>query len=111
MDIINGDILVVGSTEYHIKAVGEWDAHRFGISRSFNRRATVSCSTKRRPTAVGAKQAVPTAKLSGLKCTPLDPVNPNLSMTPITDTPVKLLQTFITDGTDFVQLELSEVDL
>ena len=64
--------------------------------------ATISCSTKR-ATIVGGKRSAPTTNLTGLLCTPLDPVDPELRRRMQLETPYEILQTFITGDPDIVE--------
>lgn len=108
IDIQEGDFLVVGSDEYPIRAVADYDAHGFGASPAFGLLASVSCSTKRPPDVAGGKRAAPAEKLTGLSCTPLDPVNPEIAIQMNMRTPYTTKQTFISDGTDYVKLILED---
>ena len=108
MDILEGDILVVGSREYPIKSCAEW-AGSGTNTRTFQHVASVSASTKRAPAMSAGKIGAAAAKLIGLKCTPLDPVSPEIQKRVALDTPMELLQTVITDGNGFVHLVLEDV--
>lgn len=108
LDIQNGDQLVIGSDIYAIRAVSHYNDHGFGASKSFARMASVSCTTNRRGAVAGGVSPAPTQKLTGLSCVPLSTVTPETRQTPITNTPVVILVTFITDGTDYARLELQE---
>jgi hypothetical protein len=106
LDIQAGDFLVVSSVEYPIRAVELWNAHGFGSSKAYALMATISCSTKRSPTVSSNKRGAPAAKLSGLYCTQLDRVQPELTAQVPAATPYDTLQTFISDGTDYARLIL-----
>jgi len=106
LDIQPGDFLVVNSTEYPIRSVAHYDAHGFGDSPGFALMASVSCSTKRSPAVTGSKRGAPATKLSGLSCTPLDPVDPETAFHMQMKTPYTTRQTFIDDGTDYAKLIL-----
>lgn len=108
LDILEGDRLVVGSTEYLIRSVAEWDAHGFA-GGSFALGKSVSCSTKRPPSISGGKRGAAAENLTGLTCTPLDPVTPEIAQTAGIDSPHELLQTFLGDGTDYMHLVLEEI--
>jgi hypothetical protein len=108
MDIREGDILVVGGKDYPIKECGEWKTNRMNTP-GFRRMATESASTKRSPAMVGGKIGAATARLLALKCTPLDPVSAEIQKRVALDTPMELLQTFITDGSGFVHLVLEDL--
>ena len=104
LDIVPGDYLVVGSTEYPIRAVEPWDTHGFGTSNSFALMASVSCSTKRSPAIASGKRGKPATQLSGKVCTPLDRVNPETVAQLGTEVPYNTRQTFISDGTNYSRL-------
>ena len=108
MDILEGDTLVVGSKEYPIKECGEWSTDKMN-TLGFRRMANVTASTKRPPAISGGKRGEATTKLSGLKCTPLDPVSSEIRKRVALDTPMELLQTFLTDGSGFVHLVVEEL--
>lgn len=108
MDIHEGDYLVVAGKDYPIKECAEWQDPRMNTV-AIRRMANVSCSTKRPPAMVTGLQAAATAKLLGLKCTPLDPVDSEIRKRLAVDAPVELLQTFITDGSGFVHLVLEDL--
>lgn len=65
--------------------------------------ASVTAGTER------TKKGEPSPLLSGLKCTPLDPVDPDLRRRMALETPHELLQTFLTDGNGFVHLILEDL--
>ena len=106
LDILAGDFLVVGSTEYPVRAVEDWSTHGFGTSNSFKLMASVSCTTKRPPAVSSGKRGAPAENLTGLKCTPLDRVQPELTAQIPSAMPYDTLQTFISDGTDYSRLIL-----
>lgn len=105
LDIVEGDILVVGANEYPIRSCAEWA----GFAGLPIKDAIVSCSTKRSPAIAGGKRGTPAANLVGLLCTPLDPVDPDLRRRMELDTPHELLQTFIQGTTEFVHLVLEDL--
>lgn len=79
---------------------------------SFNHLATVPCSTKRADITAG-KRGDPIAELSGLCCTPLDPVDGEIAARAGLETPVEVWQTFISGNHDIVSgdfLTVSNVD-
>lgn len=102
MDIKPGDFFVVSGKDYPIKSAAEWTGTGMN-SRGFTRRATISATTKR------TKKGEPTAHLTGLTCTPLDPVDPETRRRLALETPHELLQTFLADGTGFVHLVLEDI--
>ena len=102
MNILEGDTLVVGTKRYPIKSCAEWSAPRMNTA-GFRRMASVTAGTER------TKKGEPSTLLSGLKCTPLDPVDPDLRRRMALETPHELLQTFLTDGSGFVHLILEDL--
>jgi hypothetical protein len=108
MDILEGDTLVVGSKDYPIKECGEWKTDRMNTP-GFRRMDTEDASTKRPPAIAGGKRGAATTNLTGLKCTPLDPVSSEIQRRVALETPMELLQTFITDGTGFVHLVVEDI--
>ena len=108
MDIREGDILVTGGKDYPIKSCAEWKTNRMNTP-GFRRMATETASTKRAPAMSGGKRGDAVAKLIGLKCTPLDPVSAEIQKRVALDTPMELLQTFVTDGNGFVHLVLEDL--
>lgn len=65
------------------------------MTGAFDTMATVTCSTKRLPAYSGSKRGDPVANLTGLKCTPLDPLDAELRNLPVLTSPYEALQTFI----------------
>jgi hypothetical protein len=108
LDIDAGDVLVVSSTEYPIRAVEHYESHGFGTSSAFSLLASVSCSTKRSPATSGGKRGAPAEHLTGLSCTPLDPVDAETETHMEVKTPYTTRQTFISDGTDYARLIVNE---
>jgi hypothetical protein len=108
MDILEGDTLVVGSKEYPIKECGEWKTDRMNTP-GFRRMAVEVASTKRPPAISDGKRGAATTNLTGLRCTPLDPVSSEIQKRVALDTPMELLQTFITDGSGFVHLVVEDL--
>ncbi len=111
LDIVPGDVLVVGSREYPVRVAASWPAaNRAGIA--IRRNATVDASTKRTPTETG-KRGTPTTYLTGLKITPLDPMSGDRSTgmleTSGLDTPFVALQSFAQDDDGFVHMLLEDL--
>lgn len=69
-------------------------------SLAFRRMATVVALTVRPPALSGGKRGTPTTKLVTVRCTPLDPVDPELRQRMAINTPNELLQTFVQGGLD-----------
>lgn len=99
LDIREGDYLVVGSREYPIRACQEWTwpRGRGGIRRLL----ALTVSTKRQPAISAGKRGAPVTLLTGVRCTPLDPipVTPEIRERLDLQTPHESLETFV-DGTD-----------
>lgn len=55
---------------------------------------TVTAATKRAPVLASGKRGAPAVQVASLKCTPLDPVDPELRQRLALDTPHEVLQTF-----------------
>lgn len=108
MDIREGDVLVANDKEYPIRSCAEWQTDRMNTI-GFKRMANVKASTKRPPAVVAGKRGAAITKLTGLKCTPLDPVSPEIQKRVALDTPMELLQTFITDNQGFVHLVVEDL--
>jgi len=106
LDIKEGDVLVVGANEYPIRSCEEWS---WRYSRTFRRMATVTASTKRNPALVSGKRGAPVANLSGVKCTPLDPISAELANRLELETPHELLVSFADGGDVFYRLVLEDL--
>ena len=107
IDIVHGDILVVGVKEYPIKAVADWAD--FGTTSSFQKLATTPCSTLRPAAIVAGRRGDPEPSLSNLFCTPLDPVDSELRQRLAIETPHELLQTFIANGDGFIHIIIEDL--
>lgn len=102
MNIREGDVLVIGDRRYPIKSCADWSLPgRHSIT--FRRMATLTASTER------TTRDLPETLLTGLKCTPLDPVDPDLRRRMALETPHELLQTYIADTLGFVHLILEDI--
>lgn len=108
VDIRQGDYLVVGANEYPIRSCADY-AKTGMLSASFLRMATISASTKRSPAIANGKRGDLATNLTGLVCSPLDPVSAEQAQRLVLDTPHELLQTFVSDGTGFVHLVLEDL--
>ena len=102
MNIQSGDVLLVANREYPIRSCAEWASTHMN-TLGFRRMASVSASTTR------TQKGEPTPVLTGLTCTPLDPVDPDLKRRLALESPYELLQTFLTDGNGFVHLVLEDL--
>lgn len=106
LDLREGDTLVVGNKEYPIKSCAEW-AWRYGAG--IDRLVTVAASTKRPPAVVAGKRGAPTTLLASVKCTPLDPVDPEIQQRLALETPHELLETYVNGGDTFYHLVVEEL--
>lgn len=106
LDIREGDILVVGGSEYPIRSCAAWT---WGHGRAMRRLCTVTATTKRNPTVTAGKRGAPVAKLADLRCTPLDPLTAELAQRVGLDTPHELLQTYVDGGDMYYELVLEEL--
>lgn len=76
------------------------------MSRSFTKMATVTASTKRPPAMADGKRGAPVPYLTGLPCTPIDPVTSELQRQAVTEAPYVARQTFLQSGPDIRQGDL-----
>jgi hypothetical protein len=72
-------------------------------SPAFARQATVTANTKRSPAVSGGKRGAATTLLIGLTCTPLDPVQDQIAMREVLNTPHEVLETFVDGEQDIVE--------
>lgn len=109
LDIKEGDYLVVGASEYPIRACEAWAWYGgTGIKKLLR----VTASTKRQPAISGGKRGVGATKLTGVRCTPLDPLNrlsPDILNRIELQTPNELLQTFADGDGVFYRLILEDL--
>ncbi len=108
MDIREGDFLVVDGAVYPIRSAAQWRLDAAN-SLSFGRLAEVPASTQRNPGLVDGKRGEPATHLSGLFCSPLDPVDPEIRRRMALETPHELLQTFVADEYGFIHLILEDL--
>ena len=64
------------------------------------RLATEIFSFKRPPVTVGGKRGTPTVFLTDVRCTPLDPVDPEIRFRLAIETPHEILETFVMSDVD-----------
>jgi hypothetical protein len=67
------------------------------------RLANVSASTKRRPPLVNGKIGLPKVNLDSFKCTPLQPLNPDIARRQTLNTPHEVQQTFVEGAFDILE--------
>ncbi|MCB0070684.1 MAG: hypothetical protein KDE20_04465 [Caldilineaceae bacterium] len=107
LDVREGDILVVSSVDYPIKACEEWT---WGYARNGMRRMmTATAGTKRPPAVASGKRGAPATKLSNLRCLPLDPIDADLQQRLALNTPHELLQTVLDGGDTFYRLVVEDL--
>lgn len=106
LDIKPGDILVVGTNEYPIRAVETWTWS--GPRLAFKRMTTVTASTKRAPAISGGLRGDPATNIVSLKCTPLDPLSADVQKRVMIQTVYQALQTFV-DGTSYLMLIVEDI--
>ena len=106
LDIKEGDYLVVGTVEYPIRSCAEWP---WKFTYALKRKLTVTASTKRQPSITSGKRGVPTTNLTGVKCTPVAPLDPELKKRMDIQTPHELLITFADGGTTQYKLVLEDL--
>jgi len=107
LDVREGDILVMGGSEYPIRSCAAWQWGSGG--RAGRRVMNQAASTKRSPAMVNGKRGTPAAHLSGLRCSPLDPVAPDLAQRMGLNTPHELLETTVDGGDAFYVLVVEEL--
>lgn len=108
LDIQEGDLLTVDGRDYPIRSVAEWYMPRQSF-RSIVRIAIVEAETKRSPAVAGGKRGPASTYLTGLYCTPIDPVDPEARRRLAIDTPYELKQTFVQTLGYFYHLVLEDV--
>lgn len=108
LDIKAGDILVVDTAEYPIRAVAEYKTARMSRS-TFARIATETATTKRSPGIVDGKRGDPVENLVDLTCTPLDPVDPEVRQRLGLNTPHEVLETYLDHADGFMQIIVEEL--
>ena len=107
LDIREGDVLVVGGQEYPIRSCAGWAWGARG--RAMRRLCTVTASTKRSPAPVAGKRGTPAAHLMNVRCTPVDPVEPEVAQRLGLNTPHELLQVTVDGGNYFYALVVEEL--
>lgn len=103
IDIKAGDQLIIGSDTFPIFSVGEHTIPGFN-DPSFLKIATVSCSTKRGAENVGGDFTAPVENLTGLLCTPFQPLTEEVIIGLGLNDPHEKKTTFIADATSFVEI-------
>jgi hypothetical protein len=108
LDIRQGDILTVSGTDYPIRSCGDWKWSQ-GQLVGMRRLCSETATTKRQPAIASGKRGTPATNLTGLKCTPLDPVDPDLAQRLALNTPHELLQTYVDGGDTFYALVVEDL--
>jgi len=76
---------------------------------TFSLFATVTASTKRPPALSGGRRGAAAASIASLKCTPLDPLTPEIALRAGLGTPFEGLQAFTEKGLDIVEGDILTV--
>ena len=79
------------------------------MTTTFRLFATVTASTKRSPAISSGKVGAAVANLTSLRCTPLDPVDPELRQRLTLNTPHEILQCYTEGGLDIVEGDILTV--
>lgn len=109
IDIREGDILIVGSDSYPVKAVEVWTKANWN-TYAFQRMASVTASTKRPPAlSNGLRSGTAVTNLASIKITPLDPITAEVAQRLALESPVRMLETFIADSTGFVHVIVEDL--
>lgn len=111
LDIRQGDVWVMDNVEYPIRACNTWFDPNGG-TESMRMMCIATASTKRKPAVTAGKRGEPETKLSGLKCTPLDPLSFSSAQTfirPGTHAPTNLRETYVDGGDTFYYLIVEEL--
>ena len=103
LDIIDGDLLVIGSDSYLIRGVGAWSGW-LRDSAAFKHMATVTASTKRAPAVASNQRGVPTTNLATVMVTPFDILDDGISAAIATESPTRVLRCYAADATGYVAL-------
>lgn len=103
LDIIDGDLLVIGGDTYLIRGVGAWSG-ALGDSAGFKRMATVTASTKRAPAVASNQRGVPTTNLATVKVTPFDILDDSIGASIATESPTRVLRCYAADATGYAAL-------
>ncbi len=108
LDIRNGDYLVVDGQEYPIRscAAWAWPYNSFAMRRLQIKVA----STKRAPALTGGKRGPLATVLTGLRCTPLDPVDPEVRERLALAGPHTVLETFVAGCDVYYHLVIEDME-
>ena len=108
VDIREGDLLVVSTREYPVKAVEVWTKANW--NSYFQRMTSVTASTKRPPAlSNGLRSGTAVTNLASIKITPLDPITAEVAQRLALESPVRMLETFIADSTGFVHVIVEDL--
>ncbi|MFH0938249.1 MAG: hypothetical protein V1899_03075 [Planctomycetota bacterium] len=107
LDILVGDILVIGSTQYPIRFVGAWSG--WGASSTFVTDANTAASTKRAPAISGGLRGDPATNIASLYVTPLDPAANDLQQRVITKAEFQLKECYAGDSSGFLRIAVESL--
>lgn len=79
------------------------------MTTTFRLFATTTASTKRSPAISSGKIGAATTSIASLRCTPLDPIDPELRQRMTINTPHELLQSFTEGGLDILEGDILTV--
>ena len=79
------------------------------MTSTFRLFATVTASTKRSPTISSGKRGVATTSIASLRCTPLDPLDPEIRQTLTLNTPFEALMCYTEGGLDILEGDILTV--
>lgn len=102
IDIKEGDYLVVGAKSYPIRDCEVWDWAYSG--RAIRRMLRLTISTSRMQSS-----GTPSTILTGIRATPLDPVDAETRERLALESPHTLLETFVEAGGTFYRLILEDL--
>ena len=105
-DVRECDVVVVSAVACPTRPCAAW---KWGAGRAGRRLMNQTASTKRSPAIVSGKRGTPTTNLASLRCSPLDPVAPDLAQRMGLNTPHELLQTTVDGGDVFYVLVVEEL--
>jgi len=95
LDIAFGDLLSIGGVAYPVRGIARWT---MTPGAGFLAMMTVTnASTLRAPAISGGKRGAAVTNLTNLQCTPLLPLEGDLSARQGLSAPVQLFETFIAD--------------
>jgi len=108
IEINAGDVIEYENKDYEVRAVGEWAQSNFNTI-SFQKMASLSVNVKGNPVIVDGKRGLPELKATGLKATPIDPVDPELAISMGFEKPYTVKRCYLADDNGFVEVFVQEI--